>query len=102
MLTSSKQSVLPQTGIDWLGIKKTFVVQIVVLLAASGALIQYINWSSGVAEAEFARAIEPMMPGRASPHKPLDSGVNFRTSDGPCAPMQPLRLNQPPKDSPID
>lgn len=81
MLTSSKQSLPDKAGIDWLGIKKTFVILIVVLLAASGAVIQYINWSSGVAQAEFARAIKPMMLDRASRCKPMDPGTNSQTFD---------------------
>jgi hypothetical protein len=88
MRTSSKQSFPEQAGIDWLRIKKTFVVQIVVLLAASAAVIQYINWSSGVAQAEFARAIRPMMLDQASLDKPLYRGTNSPTSDGRRAHMQ--------------
>jgi hypothetical protein len=87
MLTSSKQSLPEHEGIDWLGIEKTFVVQIVILLAASVAVLQYINWSSRVAQAEFARAIEPIMLDRASPYKSLDPGTNSQTSDSRRAHM---------------
>jgi hypothetical protein len=82
MSRSSKQSLPEHAGIDWLGIEKTFVVQIVILIAASAAVLQYINWSSRVAQAEFARAIAPMMRDQASPDKPLDRGTNSQTSDG--------------------
>jgi hypothetical protein len=102
MLKPSKQWFPEQAGIDWLEIKKTFVVQIVVLLAASGAVIQYINWSSGVAQAEFARAMKTMMLDQASLDKPLDPGANAQTSDGRRAPMQRCRQDQSLKNSLID
>jgi hypothetical protein len=82
MLTSSKQSFPENAGIDWLGIKKTFVVQIVILLAVSIAALQYINWSSRVAQAEFARAIRPIMLDQSSPYKQLGPGTTAQTSDG--------------------
>jgi hypothetical protein len=88
MLKPSKQSFPEQPGIDWLGIKKTFVIQVVVLLAASGAVIKYINRSSGVAQAEFARAMEPMVLGQASLDKPLDRNTNVQTPDGRRAHIQ--------------
>jgi hypothetical protein len=75
-----KQSPPDKAGIDWLGIKKTFIVQIVVLLVAAVAVIQYINWSTRVAQVEFARAIKPMMLDQAPPFKPLDPIVNARKS----------------------
>jgi hypothetical protein len=75
-----KQSPPDKAGIDWLGIKKTFIVQIVVLLVAAVVVIQYINWSTRVAQVEFARAIKPMMLDQAPPFKPLDPIVNARKS----------------------
>jgi hypothetical protein len=80
MLISSKQSPPDKAGIDWLGIKKTFIVQIVVLLVAAIAVIQYINWSSRVAQVEFARAIKPMMLDKTPPFKSPDPIVNARKS----------------------
>ena len=35
------------------------LLQLAVLLALSAAAIFYVNWSSGVAQAEFMRALEP-------------------------------------------
>ena len=81
MRTSSKQSFPEKAGIDWLGIKKTFVVQIVILLAVSVAVLQYINWSSRVAQAEFAHAIRPMMLDQSSPYKQLGPVTIARMSD---------------------
>jgi hypothetical protein len=88
MRAPSKLSSPEKPGIDWPGIVRTFVLQVIVLLAASGAVIQYINWSSGVAQAEFARAMEPMVLGQASLDKPLDRNTNVRTPDGRRAHMQ--------------
>ena len=33
-------------GSDWLGIARTFVVEVLVLLALAGAFVGYLNWSS--------------------------------------------------------
>jgi hypothetical protein len=40
-------------GIDWLGIVRTLLVQVLVLLVLSGAVIGYLKWSSDAAWAEF-------------------------------------------------
>ena len=49
----------PNRGIDWPAIARTLLVQVVVLLALSGAFIFYLNWSSDVAWQEFIEASEP-------------------------------------------
>ena len=46
-------------GIDWPGIAKTLLVQVLVLLALSGAVIGYLKWSSDAAWAEFISASKP-------------------------------------------
>ena len=49
----------PETSrIDWLGISRMLLVQVLVLLALSAAFIRYLDWSSDQAWAEFSRAIE--------------------------------------------
>jgi hypothetical protein len=72
MPSSSNPSDPEKASIDWLGVKKTFVVQVIVLLAMSGAAIGYVNWSSSVAQAEFSSTIALMMADPASPGQPLD------------------------------
>ena len=47
------------SGIDWPAMARTLLVQVVVLLALSGAFIFYLNWSSDVAWQEFLEASEP-------------------------------------------
>jgi hypothetical protein len=43
-------------GIDWLAILRTLLIQVLVLLALSGAVIRYLDWSSDTAWAEFVAA----------------------------------------------
>ena len=57
MLPTGKPN--PETSrIDWLGISRILLVQVLVLLALSAAFIRYLDWSSEQAWAEFSRAIE--------------------------------------------
>jgi hypothetical protein len=51
-------------GIDWLGIIRTLLVQVLVLLALSVAVIGYLKWSSDATWSDFiaaskASALEP-------------------------------------------
>ncbi len=55
-----------KSGICWPGILRTLLVQIVVLLALSSALVRYLNWSSDAAWAEFIAASEPAASGAKS------------------------------------
>ncbi len=57
-------------GLDWLGIARTVVFEVLVLLALAGAFIAYLNWSSRTAFEEFIRAGEPAV---ASPGHPPPS-----------------------------
>ena len=43
-------------GIDWLGIIRTLLVQVLVLVALSGVVIGYLKWSSDAAWTEFIAA----------------------------------------------
>jgi hypothetical protein len=55
MPSSDKQSEPDQVkrGFDWPAIVKTFLVEIVVLVALAGAFVGYVTWSSEVAMREF-------------------------------------------------
>ena len=72
----------PETSrIDWLGISRILLVQVLVLLALSAAFIRYLDWSSDQAWAEFSRAIEsstPVTTQRATPVQAVKAGM-------PCA-----------------
>ena len=53
----------PETRrIDWLGIFRILLVQVLVLLALSVAFIRYLDWSSEQALEEFSRAIKSPEP----------------------------------------
>ncbi len=52
----------------WLAILRTLIVQIVVLLVLTGAVISYLAWSSEVNWAEFVAASQTS--GLAPPHQP--------------------------------
>jgi flagellar basal body-associated protein FliL len=60
-MLSSDQVSQNNRGIDRSRIAAIALIQLVVLLAISGAAIFYLDWSSGVAQAEFMRAMEPSM-----------------------------------------
>jgi hypothetical protein len=58
--------------IDWLGIVRTVLVQVLVLLALSAAVIRYVNWSSDAARAEFTAAGKPALSGPAQQPQPSE------------------------------
>jgi hypothetical protein len=71
----------PETSrIDWLGISRILLVQVLVLLALSAAFIRYLDWSSEQAWAEFSRAIKSSAPLTRQPATPVQA-VNARM---PC------------------
>jgi hypothetical protein len=72
-------------GFDWLGIARTVVFEVLVLLALSGVFIAYLNWSSRTAFQEFIKAGEPAVasPGQPPPSANAVQPVNGRA---PCRP----------------
>jgi hypothetical protein len=66
-MLSSDQASQNSRGIDRPRIAAIALAQLVVLLAILGVVIFYLNWSSGVAQAEFMRAMEPSMTVPAPP-----------------------------------
>jgi hypothetical protein len=60
------------SGFCWLGIVRTLVVQVLVLLALSGAVVRYLDWSSDAAWAEFNAAAPAAKP-HAQSAMPLQS-----------------------------
>ena len=68
----------PETRrIDWLGIFRILLVQVLVLLALSAAFIRYLDWSSDQAWAEFSRAVVQAPVTKAQPQ--------------PATPVQPVK-----------
>jgi hypothetical protein len=56
--------------IDWVGIVRTVLVQVFVLLVLSAAVIRYVNWSSDAARAEFTAAGKPTLSGPTQQPQP--------------------------------
>ena len=44
-------------AIDWLGIARILVIQVIIVFVLSLAAMRYLTWTSDMAQAEFARAI---------------------------------------------
>lgn len=76
-------------GIDWLGITRLLILQLVVLLAVAGVFIRYLNWSSDAAWAEFSAASQPA----ASEANPQARSAAGSRSPGPTV-LRPLRLTE--------
>lgn len=67
-----------KTGISWPGVLRTLLVQMVVLLALSGAVVCYLNWSSDAAWADFIAASQPASPGLKSRPQSAAMGQTFK------------------------
>jgi hypothetical protein len=72
-MLSFDQASQNNRGIDRPRIAAIALAQLVVMLALFGAVVFYLNWSSGVAQAEFMRAMEPSMTVPAPPSAPVQS-----------------------------
>ena len=70
-------------GINWLAIIRTLLVQVLILLALSAAVIRYLDWSSETAWAEFTAGSKSSASD--SGHHP-QSSVPVQTAKGqaPC------------------
>jgi hypothetical protein len=64
-----------------LAIARTALMQVLVVLAVSAAVIGYLNWSSSVAKADFMRASEPLLSESGRQH----SSIPQQTAKGPMA-----------------
>lgn len=70
--------------IFWLGIIKTLLVQVVVLIALAGAVVWYLNWSSDAAWNEFINASKPPVSG-ANHHSQSSGRVHTASGKTACA-----------------
>jgi hypothetical protein len=59
---SSMRNGVRNRGISWSGIGQTLLVEILVLLALSFALVRYLEWSSDANHAEFMSATKSSVP----------------------------------------
>jgi hypothetical protein len=69
--------------IDWPAVVRTLLVQVVVLLALSGAFIGYLRWSSDTNWVEFISAGPSPVPD-AKGHRQSLSPVQTVKSQAPC------------------
>ena len=69
-------------NMDWRWIARTLLVQVLVLLALTGAVLWYLNWSSDVAWKEFIGANKTPVSG---PNYHLQSLVPVQTVKGKAA-----------------
>ncbi|GAC1624950.1 MAG: hypothetical protein NVS4B4_09080 [Bradyrhizobium sp.] len=72
-------------GIDWMGIARTLVLQVVALLALAGAFIVYLDWSSDVTFEEFVDISRPSSASAAS-RPPSADPVKAAKDQVPCGP----------------
>jgi|1186.fasta_scaffold986046_2 hypothetical protein len=86
MSSPDKQSSASQR-IDWRGVARVALLQILVLLALAGGFIRYLNWSSEAAWAEFLAASKAA----ASDPKPASRSA---TGLGPQSPTASLQLRR--------
>ncbi|HEV3501635.1 MAG TPA: hypothetical protein VGZ92_15060 [Bradyrhizobium sp.] len=82
-MPSSDNHSSENRGIDWRAIIRTLLVQVLVLLALSGAFIRYLDWSSNAALAEFVAASKPPAP---DPGDRAQSSIPVQTAkrQAPC------------------
>jgi len=59
----------------WIGIVRTLLVQVVVLIALSGAVAGYLNWSSDIAWMEFSTTHRHAVPVPKAPIQTVNDGA---------------------------
>jgi hypothetical protein len=69
-MPSPDKAIQKNRGTDWPGIIGILAIQLAVLLAMSGAVIFYLDWSSNAALAEFMAATKSSVSGSNHPLQP--------------------------------
>lgn len=82
-MASSGDRRQENSGFFWLGIVRTLVVQVLVLLALCGAVVRYLDWSSNAAWAEFNAASGPAASA-AKPHAQSAMPLQSVRKQVPC------------------
>ena len=59
-----------KSELGWLGIVETLLLQVLVLVALSAAVVRYVSWSSDAAQAQFSAAAKPVLFAPAQPPQP--------------------------------
>jgi hypothetical protein len=81
-MSESVNQVPDDRGSARLAIVRTALLQVLVMLAVSGAAIGYLNWSSSVAKADFMRASQPSL---SESKRQLPSSGPMQTARAPLA-----------------
>ena len=59
-------------ALGWLVVVESLLLQVLVLLALSAAVVSYVNWSSDAARAEFTAAGKPALSGPTQQPQPSE------------------------------
>jgi hypothetical protein len=70
IMPSPDNQTRSKPGVDWLGIVRIVLLQILVLLTLSAGVVRYVNWSSDAARAEFMAGGKPALSGPTQPPQP--------------------------------
>jgi hypothetical protein len=81
-MSQSVNQVQHGRGSARLAIVRTALLQVLVMLAISGAVIGYLNWSSSVAKADFMKASERSL---SETKRQLPSSSPMQTAKAPMA-----------------
>jgi hypothetical protein len=81
-MSQSGNQIPDDRGSARLAIVRTALLQLLVMLAVSCAVIGYLNWSSSVAKADFMRATGPSL---SESKRQLPTSSPMRTAKAPMA-----------------
>ena len=85
-MSQSVNQAKDDRGSARLAIVRTALLQVIVMVGVSVAIIGYLNWSSSVARADFMRATEPSLSQSLSESKrQLPSSSPMQTAKAPMA-----------------
>ena len=83
MSSTGHQSNTPST--DWMGIVRTLLVQVSVLVVLAGAVVWYLNWSSDAAWSEFIGENKPSLSSQSHQPQSLLAPVQTVKDKTACA-----------------
>jgi len=81
-MSQSVNQAQDERGSAGLAIVRTAALQLLVMVAVSGAVIGYLNWSSSVAKADFMKASESSL---SESKRQLPSSSPMQTAKAPLA-----------------
>ena len=78
-MPSPDNPIQSKPEIGWLGIVETLLLQVLVLLTLSAAVVRYVSWSSDAARAEFTATGKPAL---SSPAQQLQPAAPVEVAKG--------------------